>query len=292
MKFKSGSFLVGIIVGIILLCLLFIINRFVALSLHQKVEEKKPAVIHAEIVITPSSTPVPTAKIVATNPPAGFCLNVPVLMYHHIEPLDQAKTEGHGALTVDNGWFDKQMAYLNEKGYTAITADQLAEALKSHHGLPSRSIVVTVDDGYQDIHDFAYPIAQKYHTVLNLMIPTGLLNNPGYMSWEELKSMVGSGLVNAYDHTWSHASLGKASPDKINFEILTSKKQLEENLGKPVDIFTYPYGSEGNTVVNFLVSHGFIAAFSEIPGTLQCDSFIMSLHRTRIGNAPLSSYGL
>jgi len=114
------------------------------------------------------------------------------------------------------------------------------------------------------------------------------------MDWGELRQMVGSGSIFAYDHTWSHYPVGSGSPDKDQYEILTAKQQLESNLGKPVTIFTNPYGSGENNprVVAELEQDGFSGAFSTIPGSYQCDSFIYSLHRTRIGNTPLFSYGL
>jgi peptidoglycan/xylan/chitin deacetylase (PgdA/CDA1 family) len=226
------------------------------------------------------------------NLASGYCLNVPVLMYHHIEPQEQAKTEGHTALNVDSNIFASQMAYLSSKGYTAITADQLALALKNHNKLPSRSIVLTFDDGYSDFYTYALPIIKQYSFKANLMIPTGLIENSGYMSWEQLKDAFSSGNATIYNHTWSHALLGSASTQKIGYEISTANKQLSNYLGQTPNIFTYPYGSNSTNVVSYLAEHGFIAAFSEIPGTYQCDSFIMNLHRTRIGNSSLASYGL
>lgn len=238
--------------------------------------------------VIPSIIPPPTLepKLV------GFCLKVPILLYHHIEPIDQANKKGYGWMDVDPVVFEQQISYLNAQGYKTISIEELAQALISHQDLPVKTVALTVDDGYQDIYDFAFPIIQKYHVTLNLMIPTGLINNQGYLSWGQLKQMTGSGLVTAYDHTWSHASLGNASKDKIEYEIAISKKQLEDQLGKEVKIFAYPYGSESNSIREVLQSNGFSAALSTIPGYYQCDSFIMSLHRNRIGNTSLTSYGL
>lgn len=243
---------------------------------------------------TPSATISPTSSLSAQAAPlSGFCERIPVLLYHHIQPYDAAKQKGQTSLTVDNGFFDQQMAYLSSSGYNTLSADQLVNSLISHQQLQGKDVVVTLDDGYQDIFTYAYPIAQKYHIILNLMIPTGLVGgNPDYLTWGELKEMVGSGLVFAYDHTWSHASLGNAPLDKIKYEILTAKTQLEQNLGRPVTIFTYPYGSENSKVISILKENGFTGAFSTIPGFYQCDSFIMSLHRNRIGNSSLAYYGL
>jgi peptidoglycan/xylan/chitin deacetylase (PgdA/CDA1 family) len=198
---------------------------------------------------------------------------------------------GQTSLTVDAATFASQMAYLAKTGYNTISADQLAQALVGHQKL-GKTAVLTFDDGYADFYTYAYPILQQHHFIANLMIPTGLIQNSDYLTWSQLASMVSSGQVFAYDHTWSHKSLGAAPADVISKEVLTARSQLQANLGKTVDIFTYPYGSESPNVINFLRQNGFIAAFSTIPGQIQCDSFIMTLHRTRVGNSALSAYGI
>lgn len=237
----------------------------------------------------PSQSPSPLPAPVVYS---GFCLNVPVIFYHHIQPLAEAKAKGHESLTVDSGTFDSQMAYLVSRGYTTISAEQLVAALAGHTGLPGKSIVVSIDDGYDDMFTYAYPIVQKYGTVVNLAIPTGLMNNPGYMNWDNLRQMNGSGKVFIYNHTWSHANLVGASAEKAQYEISTAKKQLAENLGRSSSVFFYPYGTENNAAVETLEANGYGAAFTTIPGTTQCDSFMMSLRRIRIGNSALASYGL
>ncbi len=221
-----------------------------------------------------------------------FCLNVPVLFYHHIKPLSIAQQLGHAQLTVDSDLFDKQMAYLSTQGYHFLSADDLADALMNHRNLPEKSILVTIDDGYDDNYVYAFQILKKYNAVGNFMIPAGLIENKGYMTWNQLKEMVGNPLMHIYNHTWSHAFLGGVVKDKIEFEISTANKQLEDNLGKHISIFTYPYGSFNQLVIGILKENGFTAAFSTINGSMQCESYIFALRRINIGNAPLSSYGL
>lgn len=212
-------------------------------------------------------------------------------MYHHIQPIEEAKQKNQAFITVDPQIFDSQMNYLKSAGYQTISLDQLTQSLINRQKLPSKSIVITIDDGYKDIHSYAFAIIKKYGLTANLMISTGLIENPDYLSWGQLKEMVGSGHFFVHNHTWSHANLTAVSADKLSFEVLTAKKQLQEYLGKNSTIFAYPYGTLNNTVINFLTQNGFIAAVSTIPGTTQCDSFIMALHRTRIGNSQLGAYG-
>lgn len=232
-----------------------------------------------------SSSPSPSPEPVLT----GYCLNVPILMYHHVQPQEIAVKKWQTALSVDTKVFESQMAYLNSAGYTTTSTSQVAQALANHSKLPAKSVVVTLDDGYGDFYNFALPIIQKYHIKVDLLIPTGLLNNPDYMTTDQLKAAISSGLVDIINHTHSHANLGAADSGKITFEVTTAKKQLAD-IGQNTNIFGYPYGTVAG--IKILQDNGYIAALSTIQGTTQCDSFLMSLHRTRVGNSSLSAYGL
>lgn len=243
--------------------------------------------------ITPAPTPIPSPTPTPTPTiPPGYCLQVPVLVYHHIQPHAQAATKGQLNISVDNGTFDLQMAYLQSSGYNTITARQLIDALLTHNALPPKSILITLDDGYKDAYEYAFPIFKKYNITANLMISTGLLEGADYMSWDNINEMARSGRVYFTNHTWSHYALGRGSEEKIRYEIETADKQIEANTGQPVDIFTYPYGSFTDQSIAILKQLGYTGAFSTIPGSYQCDSIIMVLRRTRIGNSPLPAYGL
>lgn len=293
---KTKYFLLAILI-MLFLAVIFVdrnINKLKLLRRTTTVNTFAKTKVNSTFTLT--LTPTPTVTFTPTPSPTpalvGFCLRVPVLLYHHIKPLDEAKKANQTNLDVTPDAFEKQISYLNASGYTTITAEKLGQALVDHQNLPGKNIVLTLDDGYDDVYNYAFPLAQKYHVILNLMIPSGLIGNSGYLTWEQLRKMKDSGLVYFYDHTWSHASLGNLSEDKMQFEVMTAKKQLEEQLGIKINIFTYPYGSESNNVIKFLSKNGFIAAYSTIGGFFQCDSFIMSLHRNRIGNTGLSYYGL
>jgi peptidoglycan/xylan/chitin deacetylase (PgdA/CDA1 family) len=245
--------------------------------------------------VTISPTPSSSDDIVQLEPtplPTDYCLTVPVLMYHHIEPLQIANDRGHGALTIDSDIFDQQMNYLVSAGYTTLSADQLVQAIITHEQLPEKSVVITLDDGYDDWYTYAFPIAQKYNVTLNLMISSGLINNKTYMTWDQLKEMSESPLIKIYNHTWSHTALGQVSKEKIESEIVTANNQLESNLGIKIDILTYPYGSYNDLAIATLKEHGFVAAFTTVEGTYHCESNLLTLSRVRVGNAPLSYYGL
>ena len=223
----------------------------------------------------------------------GYCLRVPVLTYHHIQPEAIAVQLKQTSLNVDNGMFDQQMAYLASQGYTSISALDLVEALRSHTGLPGKSVVITMDDGYADNDIYALPVLKKYNLKANLMLATGLVgSNSDMLSWSQVQDMKGSGLYYFTNHTWSHYAVTNGPQSKIESEIDTAAGQIKQYLGQDANIFTYPYGSFNSNAIQTLQRKGYVGGFSTIPGQYQCDSFIMTLHRTRIGNSPLSAYGL
>lgn len=270
-------------------------DRVIDFANSKNPEEKLiPAKSLGNILLTlPPSTPTPTLIPTPTPVPLiGYCLNVPVLMYHHVQPQSQAVSKGQTATSVDSEMFDQQILYLVSRGYAFLTAKELVSALQNKSQLPSKSILVTLDDGYLDNYQYVYPILKKYNVKASLMIVTGLLGGSDYMTWEQVREMAGSGLVYFTDHTWSHYGVGYGSGDKIRYEIVTAKQQLQGNTGQTIDIFTYPFGSFSGLSIDILKQEGFTGAFSTIFGDWQCDSFIMALHRRRIGNSPLSYYGL
>lgn len=235
------------------------------------------------------SVPVAEAQ---TNTESDYCLNVPVLLYHHIQPYAIAEKLGHAQLTVDSEFFDMQMAYLVANKYHTLSADELADALINRHQLPDKSILITIDDGYDDNYAYAFQIMKKYNVTGNFMIPTGLMEKNGYLTWKQIKEMAENPLMHIYNHTLSHAALDGLSKEQAEFEIKEANKQLEDNLGIKVNIFTYPYGYFNDQAIQILKDNGFIAAFSTQDGITQCSSFIYTLHRIRIGSAPMTSYGL
>ncbi len=242
---------------------------------------------------TATQSPTLPPENTETFVPDDYCLRVPVLMYHHIQPEATAKALGQISLSVDNGVFAQQMAYLAQNGYNTIWASDLINALRTHTPLPPKTVVITMDDGYKDNYTYALPILEQYHLKANLMLASGLVqSNPDMLAWNDISAMKSSGVFYFTNHTWSHWPISKGPQSKIDFEIDTAQTEIQQHTGQTVNVFTYPYGAFNNNAISTLISKGYIGSFSTIPGHYQCDSFIMSLHRTRIGNAPLSDYGI
>lgn len=245
---------------------------------------------------TPPATISATASnsaqsIDALGSSQDYCLNVPIIMYHHVEPIAIATQLGHPQLTEDNTIFEEHIKYLVDHHYHLLSLETLVHAILNHGTVPDKSVVITLDDGYIDNYTYAFLMAKKYHVIMNFMIPTGLVGKPDYVTWDHLKEMAASPYARLYNHTTTHAPLGLINQDQIINEVMTANKELKDNLGINNNIVVYPYGSYNDLAIQTLKQLGMIAAVSTDPGTNDCISNIYKLPRVRVGNEPIEDYG-
>lgn len=265
----------------------------------------KPEIKNADIVNSPSPQPTapPTPTPIPTPSPTpkpltfeemnnfyGPCTYLPVIFYHHIQDLNEAKSQGHQSLAVDPGIFSSQMQYLKDKGYNTVTMTDLNNFFDSGTAIAHNSILLTFDDGYNDFDSNAMPVIRNLSLHATMFLPTGLVGNPGYLTWDQVMGESGSGLVYFANHSWSHANLANTL-SITQKEVDTSQDQLVQHGLNPNMVLAYPYGTVANFTVDFLQQKGFKLAFTTEPGNILCKTRRLSLPRIRIGNAPLSAYG-
>lgn len=273
----------------ILLFILFIFrDRFFTPSI-------TPEDIAKGYVETPTltATPTPTPKPLTfeeMNKLYGPCTRVSVLMYHHVQDLEKAKSLNQQSLTVSTETFKEQMQYLKDRGYKTIYASDLNNFFDQGIPVPGKSILITFDDGYEDFASDALPILRGVGFNSIVFVPTGLMNNGGYLNWDSISGIAGVGDVMFANHTWSHKNMG-SDTSTIKSEITTADIQLtERNLNSP-KVFAYPYGLSSGGAIKTLSDLGYTLAFTTKPGSIQCKANRFELTRIRIGNVVISNYG-
>ncbi|MEK7521588.1 MAG: polysaccharide deacetylase family protein [Patescibacteria group bacterium] len=280
--------------------ILLVLGGLAFLAKGQKSDERgiNSATTVTKPILTPTPSVSPTPSVLPTPTPIplpdpkvyGPCLNVPVLMYHHVQPKEEAEAKNQKNINVNSDIFAQQMIYLREYGYTTIMPEELLQGLLTGF-IPVKSILLTFDDGYADFYTYAYPELVKNNFRATVFLSTGLMGAPDYLSWDQIGQMKG-GLVDFENHTWSHKNLGSATEDLAKYEIGTAKTQLEEHGLGQVTSLAYPYGTEGAVAKEVLRDLGINSAFTTVPGNYQCAKLPYSFRRTRVGNASLSAYGL
>jgi len=253
------------------------------------------APIRTEIVSVPapSSSPTspPTPKPLTfseTNVLYGPCVSLPTLMYHHIQTKEAAIANKQTGLSVYSDVFKNQMQYLKDRGYVTPSMNDLINFFDSGTPIPKKSVLLTFDDGYEDFYTDAYPILSAVGFNATMFVPTGLVENPDYMTWDQIVIMNKSVLF--ANHTWSHKSV--VTEELImQKEISTADTQLTDHGLNSPKVFAYPYGPDSVSAENYLNKLGYKLAFTTKPGSTLCKKKRFDLPRLRIGNSPLSSYG-
>ena len=187
--------------------------------------------------------------------PAGKPVSISILMYHEIG-------EGPDCLWVSVKDFDNQMKYLYDNGYQTITLSQAVELLNGHYDT-SHKVVLTFDDGYDTFYSNAWPVLQEFNQQASVFIISGLVGQPGYMSWEQIDALAESN-IEVGGHTRTHPLLPTLTPSNSLEEIVGAKQDIETRLGEKTFTFCYPTGEYNAQVVAQVKTAGYSAAVTMV----------------------------
>ncbi|OGX17887.1 MAG: hypothetical protein A3K83_07835 [Omnitrophica WOR_2 bacterium RBG_13_44_8b] len=179
---------------------------------------------------------------------------VPILMYHRFGYESNTLF-----VTPEN--FDRQMAYLKNKKYNVISFDQLVSGMKQNKKPRRHTVVITIDDGYKDVYQYAFPILKKYaFPAIIFLISDYVDTKDDFVSWEEVKTMSNGGIAFGA-HTRRHLLLTTlTTEEELRDEIGGSKYIIERKLGIPVDYFCYPSGVFDDKVKTMVKNTGYKGA--------------------------------
>lgn len=122
-----------------------------------------------------------------------------------------------------------------------------------------KEIALTFDDGYENFYTDVFPILKEFDAPATVFITPShigdqnidnLMNSHGIssiertvmMDGEQIRDLIESDIVSVGNHTMTHADL--SCSEELNYEIVESKKQIEELFDIHVDRFSYPYGQK------------------------------------------------
>lgn len=227
---------------------------------------------------------------------------VPVIMYHSLLK-DPARA---GDYVVSPDTFEADMTYLLNNGYTTVFVRDLVDYVENGADLPSKPVVVTFDDGYYNVMEYAYPFMRE-NNIKGVMNIVGLYSeqstaedehNPAYsyLTWEEISELEQSGVFEIGNHTYDMHSIGVRSGCKKKYgentdtyrtaltdDIGGLQEMLAEKSGVTPVTFAYPYGFISEESVQILHEMGFKALLTcyEKPNYISRDDPECLLHINR-----------
>jgi peptidoglycan/xylan/chitin deacetylase (PgdA/CDA1 family) len=210
-------------------------------------------------------------------------ISVPILMYHYIRTPPSILTDRLGyKLSVAPADFSLQMDWLAIHGYNPVTFNDLRAYFAGRQALPSKPVVITLDDGYADLYQTAFPILAAHNFKAVAYIVTGFVGRPGYVTASQVVQLAQNGIEIA-SHTVNHADLAHISPPLVLWEVVSSKAWLQELLGHPVVDFAYPSGKFNAQVIAALQASGYQSAATTISGTYHSEADRFTWTRVRVG---------
>lgn len=246
-----------------------------------------------------------------------------IFMLHQVMPGARRGFDPNGILKVTPDFLDSVIREVRDSGFEIVALDDVKARLRD--GLAGRKpfAVFTLDDGYKDNRDFAYPVFKRHNAPFAIYVPTAYADGHGelwwlafeealrllphvdvdcdgsvrsyslktdaeksrafhelywwlrkipedqaravvrdlaakagfdvaalcrdlVMNWDEIRALAEDPLVTIAAHTTNHFALAKLRSEDARREIADSIARVEQELGKPVRHFSYPYGDEGS----------------------------------------------
>lgn len=188
--------------------------------------------------------------------------SVVVLQYHHVSDTTPAVT------SIAPKMFDAHLAYLKDKDFNVIDIKRAQEAIEGAGELPEKAVVITFDDGYQNVYENAADLLEHYEMPYTVFVNPNLMakHKGHYMGWEELKDLERRGARIA-NHGQTHAHLIRREPketeaqwaDRMQQDIMGAQDAIDKHLGAQKKYFAYPYGEYDNALRERLKEWGFLA---------------------------------
>ena len=194
---------------------------------------------------------------------------IPILAYHRFDLLKS------GSTTVTTATLESQLAWIVDHHYSVVPLTTVIETVHGSAPAPLNTIAITVDDGHMSVFTTLFPLIQKYRIPVTLFIYPSAISKASYaLTWDQLKQMKASGLVDIQAHTYWHpnfrrekARLGPADYDKfVSNQLVRSKDVLEQRLGSPITLMAWPYGIYDHDLEQAAAHAGYTASFAYAGG--------------------------
>jgi peptidoglycan/xylan/chitin deacetylase (PgdA/CDA1 family) len=212
--------------------------------------------------------------------PKGHVPYVAVLVWHDVLPGKEV-------------WFDtttatfaQQLDAIAKGGFHVIPLAALRDHLVRGTPIPSKPLVLTFDDNGSGIYRCAFPLLLKHRFPATLFVHTnfvGKTTSKHHNSWDDLRAMERSGLIDVQSQTANHPpDLTKLSDADVIHEYRLSAFSLERRLGHKPYAIVYPYDVYDERVARLAAQNGYTLGFSEDYGNAGASDSLLEIHRYSI----------
>jgi glycosyltransferase involved in cell wall biosynthesis len=178
---------------------------------------------------------------------------IPILCFHNVSDVRNRPFRRY-ILPVER--FRRQIAWLQRRGYRAISLDSLHDYLDHGAALPAKPVVITFDDGYRELETTATPILAAAGFPHTHFINSGKIG--GTTDWiavapdlpilsaQQIRRMAQEyeGLVDFQAHGRGHLFMPRHDRETVADEVRHCIEVLEPLTGRAVRHLAYPFGEQ------------------------------------------------
>lgn len=212
-------------------------------------------------------------------------VRIPILMYHSI-----CNDDPNNSLMIPTEMFAEQMEWLRENDFTAMSMDEVIEAMNTGK-VPKRPVLITFDDGYADNYINAFPELKNNNLKGTFFIISDTITEEGgyYMSTSMLKEMKEAGME-IENHTANHLELNNLSREDAIDSIKRGQEFLRSVIGSNGNYLCYPIGRYSDETIEIQKELGIKAALTTQGGISSIADGKYELKRIRISPMNIENF--
>jgi peptidoglycan/xylan/chitin deacetylase (PgdA/CDA1 family) len=216
-----------------------------------------------------------------------------VALFHRV--TDAIPEDG---ITISTARF-RQIVRSLKNDYRPISLSTLLDCLERKEAWPSRTVVVTFDDGYRCNYEHAAPILAEAGVPATFFVVTDMVGTDRVPSWDEhirgrvqwmdwpqVRELAAQGFEIG-SHTRTHRDLGKIRGAEARQEIFDSRTRLEQELGMKVRSFAYPFGGRQSLLPEnreLVIEAGYRCCCSAFGGFVAPSSDLFNVQRIALNS--------
>jgi peptidoglycan/xylan/chitin deacetylase (PgdA/CDA1 family) len=167
-------------------------------------------------------------------------------------------------------WFEEQLAWLYENGYTTLNTAELLAFIQGGDA-PMKSVVLSFDLGvarHKEYIDTVIPTLRRFHmkavffVLVNQSVISDDCTSDLLFCWDEMRQWQAEGLITVESHGVYHPDYTKLSAAEIKYDAGEAKKIIEAELGTTVLAIAYPYDSYSSTAAKVVKDLGYMMGFA------------------------------
>jgi len=223
--------------------------------------------------VTPENALERVLHLPYINPldPETNTANVPILMYHHID--EYAAND----MIVTPETFAIHMQALYENGFTAVCLQQLVDYVERGIPLPERPVIITFDDGYLSVYEYAFPVLEQFGLnavafVIGEAVGTDTYKETGHPTipkfcFDQARRM--SGVVSIQSHSFDMHQASQLEEGRARENILRWSQEQEEDYVAILrndhrQIYEAVYMALGEKIIAIAYPHGIYDLLSRV----------------------------